>query len=68
MTPLIIIEEDSFLPQLLPKHVILHLKIVDDALLFLAQMRGQEQDDDVPGLEDEIQHMMGVPSNKGASS
>ena len=47
---LVITQQNTLLTQLLPKHLVLYLKILDDALLLSIEMRRQKQNEQVPGF------------------
>ena len=48
---LVIIEHDTFFAEFLPKHAILSSKILDDVLLSMIDPAGQDQEQQLPGLQ-----------------
>src|SRR6266542_1289528 len=48
---LVIIEQDAIFAEFLPEHAILGSKILDDLLLSMIDPAGQEQEQQLPGLQ-----------------
>jgi len=53
--PLIIVEQDAFFAELLSEHAILGSKALDDVLLSMIDPAGQDQKQQLPGLQKRFQ-------------
>jgi len=51
LTPLVVVEQDSFFPWFLPEHSVLCQKVVDRILLATIDPAGEDQKEQLPGLQ-----------------
>jgi hypothetical protein len=51
---LIVVEQDTPLPDLFPKDLVLNPQVLDDLVLFTVNPSGEDQHQELPRLEEEI--------------
>ncbi len=51
---LVVVEQDAFLAKLLLEHLVFGAEVLDDLLLLAVDPAGKDEEEQLPGLEDEV--------------